>query len=475
MPQHPAAIPSTQGISASPAHPSRRALLLLSGAALTLAGCTQIAYESPTPSVAADFEKAAPARKDAEISRNWWLSFRDTTLNQLINAGMTRNLDVRQAVEAINEARANSAGVIANDMPQISAQGAAQRGDLQGAGISETSSVAGNVSWVADVFGANSNARRSAAAQLDAAYATADVARLMMQSGIANAYVDLRFQQASIALTHKSLESRRRSLELTKSQFDAGATDRLAMLQAEQLVAEGEAQLPGYETGFDQALARLATLTARKIADLRPILQRGASQPRPRFSASVGIPADVIRARPDLRVAERNYASTVFAIGVAKAAFYPSISLSGNITPTNGSGGSSITTWAVGPAINLPIFTAGANTANLNRAESRAVQARLGWESAVLNAIEEVESSLAAYRRDNRNVAAQQRLVDTSAEAVELTRTNFSAGGIEFSSVLTAERSYLTAQQALAAALWQQAANFVSLSAASAGGTGDAI
>ncbi len=473
MPQHPAAIPSTQGLSASPAHPSRRALLLWSGAALTLAGCTQIAYESPKASVAADFEKGAPARKDATATRNWWLAFRDTTLNQLIDVGMTRNLDVRQAVEAINEARATSAGVIANDMPQISAQAAAQRGDLQGAGVNETSSVAGNVSWVADVFGANSNARRSAVAQLDAAYATADVARLVMQSGIANAYVDLRFQQASIALTHKSLESRRSSLKLTKSQFDAGATDRLALLQAEQLVAEGEAQLPGYETGFDQALARLATLTARKIADLRPLLQRGAAQPRPRFSASVGIPADVIRARPDLRVAERNYASTVFAIGVAKAAFYPSISLSGNITPTNGSGGS-ITTWAVGPAINLPIFTAGANTANLNKAESRAVQARLGWESAVLTAIEEVESSLAAYRRDNRNVAAQQRLVDTSAEAVELTRTNFSAGGTEFSNVLTAERSYLTAQQALAAALRQQAANFVSLSAASAGGTGGA-
>ncbi|OYU41333.1 MAG: RND transporter [Pseudorhodobacter sp. PARRP1] len=471
MPQHPAAISSKQGFSASAPHPSRRMLLLWSGAALSLAGCAQVAYESPTANIASDFEAGAPARKDAATTRNWWLAFRDPTLNQLIDAGMTRNLDVRQAVEAINEARATSAGVIANDFPQISAQASAQRGDLQGAGVSETSSVAGNVSWVADVFGANSYARRSAAAQLDAAYATADVARLVMQSGIANAYVDLRFQQASIALTRKSLESRRSSLTLTKSQFDAGATDRLAVLQAEQLVAEGEAQLPGYETAFDQALARLATLTARTVADLRPILQRGAAQPRPRFSASVGIPADVIRARPDLRVAERTYAASVFAIGVAKAAFYPSISLSGNITPTTGSGGRDITTWAVGPAINLPIFTAGANIANLNRAESRAVQARLGWQSAVLNAIEEVESSLAAYRRDNRNVAAQQRLVDTSAEAVTLTRTNFSAGGTEFSNVLTAERSYLAAQQALAAALRQQAANFVSLSAASAGGT----
>jgi len=448
---------------------SRRHLLLWGSAALAMTGCTQVSYESPVAEVAGRFEQGSPTRQGAAATRTWWLSFRDQNLDRLIEAGMMRNLDVRQAVEAITEARASAAGVAANDLPQISANGAAQRGN-EGTGTTETSTAGADVSWMIDVFGANSNARRAAAADLDAAYASADVARLVMQSGIANAYIDLRYQQASVALTRKSLESRRSSLELTKNQFDAGATDRLAVLQAEQLVAEGEAQLPAYETGVDQALARLATLTAQRIATLRPALQRSAGQPRPRFNASVGLPAEVIRARPDLRVAESSYAAAVFNIGVAKAAFYPSLSLSGNIQPTNIAGGN-ITTWALGPSLNLPIFSGGANRANLTRAESRAVQARLAWEGAVLNAIEEVESSLAAYRRDARNVAAQQKLVTTSSEALDLTRTNFSVGAGAFNDVLDSERSYLQAQQALAAALQQQAANFISLSVAAAGGT----
>jgi len=458
--------------AAGPARPlSRRHLLFWGGSALAMTACTQVSYEAPVAEVASSFEQGSPARQDPVATRNWWLSFRDQNLDRLIEAGMVRNLDVRQAVEAITEARASAAGVAANDLPQISATGSAQRGDSSGTGTTETSSAGANVSWMIDVFGANSNSRRAAAAELDAAYASADVARLVMQSGIANAYIDLRYQQASVALTRKSLESRRSSLELTRNQFEAGATDRLAVLQAEQLVAEGEAQLPGFETAVDQALARLATLTAQRVATLRPALERSGGQPRPRFNASVGLPADVIRARPDLRVAERTYASAVFGIGVAKAAFYPSLSLSGNIQPTDISGGGNITTWALGPSLNLPIFTGGTNRANLTRAESKAVQARLAWESAVLTAIEEVESSLAAYRRDARNVAAQQKLVATSSEALELTRTNFSVGAGEFSDVLDSERSYLQAQQSLALALQQQAANFITLSVAAAGGT----
>lgn len=471
--QHASAAVAETALSDGAPRLGRRSLLMWSAASLALAGCAQISYEAPTADVAGSFDNGAAPR----IAGNgeWWRGFQDAQLNALIDAGMARNLDVRQAVEAINEARAAARGTAANDLPQVSGAAAATRGDPDATGyIAETTSVTGNVSWLIDLFGANRAARDAAAAKLDAAYLSADVARLVMQSGIANAYIDLRYYQSSIALTRKSLESRENSLDLTRKQFDLGATDRLAVIQAEQLVAEGQAQLPAYETGFEQALARLATLTAGRISDLRPKLQRGAAQPRSRFKASVGVPAEVVRARPDVQLAERNYAAAVFAIGVAKAAFYPSVTLSGNVTPINVVSGSSLKSWSLGPAINLPIFSGGANTANLRGAESRAVQAKLAWESAVLSAIEEVETGLAAYRRDGRNIAAQQKLVDTSAEAVELSRTNFSIGEGAFFTVLDAERTYLSAQQSLAAALQQSATNYVTLSAAAAGGTATA-
>lgn len=449
----------------------RRSLLMWSAATLALAGCADVLYEAPTADVAGRFDSDAPVRSSDPAAREWWRSFRDPELDRLMAAGIARNLDVQQAVAEISMAQAAAQSVGANDLPQVNGSATAARGDTQGTGTNESSSVGLGASWVLDVFGANRNARNAASAQLDAAYLSADVARLVMESGIASAYVDLRYYQASIALTKRSLSSRRQSLDLTRTQFELGEASRLDVLQADQLVAEGDAQMPGYEVGYEQALARLATLTAQRKTDLRPRLQKSGSQLRPRFKANVGVPADVVRNRPDVRLAERNYAAAAYNVGVAKAQFFPSVSLSGSVTPTNLNRGGSITYWTLGPQIDLPIFRGGANVANLKSAEASAVKAKLGWESAVLNAIEDVESALAAYNRDARNIAAQQRLVNTAAETVDLSRTNFSLGEGTFMTVLDAERSSLSAQQSLASAERQRATDFISLSVAAAGGT----
>ncbi|WP_444429841.1 TolC family protein [Rhodobacter capsulatus] len=180
-----------------------------------------------------------------------------------------------QAIAAIEEARASVSGAGAADLPQVSGTLKDTRGNTSGTGIAESRSGALAVGWTADLFGANRANRAAASARLDAAYASADVARLVMEGAIAQAYAELRYQQASIALTRKSLESRRKSLELTRAQVESGTAGRLELLQAEQLVAEGEAQLPGYETAFDQALVTLATLTAQPVSALRPQLSRG--------------------------------------------------------------------------------------------------------------------------------------------------------------------------------------------------------
>ena len=448
---------------------TRRSFLTGSVALLALAACAPVEYAPPVAKPGARFDAEAPGRKAGATP--WWSAFRDSTLDALIAAGRARNLDVLQAVAAIEEARANVGAAAAADLPQASGSASALRGDTQGSGITETSSVGLSVSWVLDLFGATRNARAAAKARLDAAYLSADVARLVMEGAIAQAYVELRYQQASLSLTRRSLESRRKSLDLTRAQVESGAAGRLEQLQAEQLVAEGEAQLPGFETGVDQALIRLATLTAQRVGDLRPKLQKGGNgQPRPHFKPSVGVPADVLRARPDVRLAERSYAAAAYEVGVAQAAFYPSVTLSGSVKPTQIHNAGAITTWALGPAIALPIFSGGANTATLKGAKARAVQAKLAWEAAVLTAIDEVESALAAYNRDGRNVAAQSRLVATSSETADLARTNYSLGEGDFMTVLDAERSALSARQGLASAEWQRGADFITLSVAAAGG-----
>ncbi|KGJ10427.1 efflux transporter outer membrane subunit (plasmid) [Paracoccus versutus] len=442
---------------------SRRGILGGLVSSLALAACNPVRYAAPRAELAAEFAADSPARRAG--ANAWWAAFRDKRLDALIATGLRRNLDVQTAVATIREAQANAQLIGASDLPQVDVQGSAARSRSE-TGIVETSSATLGVSWLVDLFGSTRAARQGASARLDAAYLSAEVARLTVASAIASAYVDARYYQEALALTRQSLESRRRTLEMTRTQDAFGSVSRLEVLQAEQLVAQAEAALPGLEVGFDQSVNRLATLTAGRSAELAAQLRQGGGQPRARYSASVGVPADVVRVRPDVRMAERNLAAAAADVGEAQAAFYPRLTLSGSITPTNGK------TWGFGPQISLPLFSGGANQARLSAAQARAEQARLAWQAAVLGAVEEVENALAGYNRDARAVAAQSRLVENARETVNLTRSSYELGEADFFPVLDAERSLLSARQELAAAIRQQALNFVALSAASAGGVG---
>lgn len=449
-----------------------RRSFLLGTALLAVAGCAPAAFRSHETETGASFDNAAPPRTAATAP--WFQAFRDAQLTELINAARARNLSVQNAVEAIRAAEAASGQAASGAFPSLGASGSATRSENAAGAISESSSAGLNVSWVLDLFGANANARKAAAARLDASRLTADATRLVIEGAVASAYVDLRYYQESMALTRRSLTSRRKSLEITRTRFELGDAAQMDVLQAEQLVAEGEAQLPAYEIGFDQSLAKLATLVASRSAALRPQLTKGRSVPNPRFKPSVGVPADVLRARPDVGVQEKLYEAAVYDIGVARTQFLPVVSLAGSVTPTNLSGGGNVTPWSFGPTVSLPIFRGGALIANLRGAEARAAQAHIAWKAAVLKAVEEVETAIAAANRDARSVGTRQRLVETSRKTVELAQTNFSIGEGTFMNVLDAERSYLNAQQGLASAVRVRALNFISLSLAAAGGTGAA-
>lgn len=457
-------------MSKSPAF-SRRFLLATTGATLALSACGQLpAYQAPEADMPERFAADSPARRAG--AHAWWAAFQDSNLDSLVAAGLARNLDVLTALSVIREAQANARLVGANDLPQVAAQAAASRGDTAGNGpIIDQSSGTLGVSWLIDLFGANRAARRGAGARLDAAYLSAEVARLTVASAIAQAYVDARYYQQATSLTRQSLESRRRTLEMTRQQDVLGSVSRIEVLQAEQLVTQAEAALPALELGFDQSVNRLATLTATSSTDVAARTRRGGSQPRARYRASVGVPADVVRARPDVRVAERRLATAVADVGQAKAAFYPQLTLSGTVTPVDLGRAGSLKTWSVGPQLSVPLFNA-ANQANLSAAEARAEQARLAWLAAVLNAVEEVENALAGYNRDARAVDAQSRLVANASEAVDLTRTAYELGDAAFFPVLDAERTLVEARQQLANAVRQQALNFIALSVAASGGVG---
>lgn len=448
-----------------------RSLALLAAAPLLAACVGPKAYLAPSPNVPAVFAGSQGVGR-VTASRAWWTAFQDPILNRLIAAGLSQNLSVLQAVERIEEARAGVAGANAGFMPQISGSYFDGRGDRTGAGTTTIDSRSASAGWLLDLFGKVQSGRAAALAQLDAAYASADSARIAMSGSVAQAYTDLRYYQESMALTRASIASRLKTRDLIRSSLESGAATKLDTLQADQLVAVAEAQLPAFETGYSASLNRLATLTGIPTTTLGPMLAKGAGQPSPRFKASVGVPADVVRNRPDVIAAERALAAASANVGVAWAELFPSLSLTGSITSTSLAGASAGKTWSFGPSIDLPIFSGGARQASYTAAESRARQANLTWQLAVRGAVEEIQSSLAAFQRDAQSMAASQRLLSISQETVELARSSYEIGGGTFLSVLDAERALLDARSGLASATRNRALDYINLSTATAAGIG---
>ncbi|WJR69035.1 efflux transporter outer membrane subunit [Neorhizobium sp. CSC1952] len=452
---------------------------------LLLSGCVVGPNHTP-PEIALPGKFAeAGATSNGDVSQvAWWKAFNDSRLNGYVQQGLGQNLDVLQALERINQAQASVVSAGAGSLPSLDLGGSAERsgtkdigGPLSPTSASPQTTVSGNLtaSWFLDLFGLYRRSKESALANLDAAYANVDVARLTLLSQVASSYIDVRYYQERIAIARQNLESRRETLNLTKLQLEAGAASRLDVVQSEGLVNSTLAELPGLETQFRTAAHRIATLLGLPASSLVPELQKGARQPVARFNARAGIPADLIRNRPDIRAAERQLAAAVAQIGVAEAQLYPAITLGGSITPSYtriAAGESGVLGWSFGPGLSLPIFDGGALRANLSSSESAAREQYLAWKQTVLNAVEEVENALAAVARDRRTVEALQATVRSYQEALQLATASYRDGASSLLDVLDAQRQVSTAQANLAQAVQQVAQDFVALNVAIGGGYG---
>lgn len=451
---------------------------------LLLSGCV-VGPDHTPPQIAlpAKFGEGSKT-SNGDVAKNaWWTAFNDSRLNGYVDQGLGQNLDILQALERINQAQANVVSAGAGSLPSLDLASQAERSgskDIGGNGgaaaaTDPRTTVSGGLSasWFLDLFGLYRRSKEAALANLDAAYASVDTARLTLLSNVVAAYIDVRYYQERIAIAQENLRSRRETLNLTKLQLEAGAASRLDVVQAEGLVNSTIADIPGLETQFRSAAHRVATLLGMPASSLVAQLQRPARQPVARFNPKAGIPADLIRNRPDIRAAERQLAAAVANVGVAEAQLYPSISLGGSITPSYTKSGpieAGLLSWSFGPSLSLPIFDGGALRANLSSSESQAREAYLSWKQTVLNAVEEVENGLAAVSRDGRTVAALRATVKSYQEALQLATASYRDGASSLLDVLDAQRQVSTAQANLAAAVQQMAQDYVSLNVAVGGG-----
>ncbi|WP_416798414.1 efflux transporter outer membrane subunit [Ciceribacter azotifigens] len=451
-------------------------------AMLFLAGCVSGPEHTPpeTPLPQKFGEGSTKSAGDVTMT-SWWTAFNDRRLDGLVQQGLSQNLDILQAMERITAAEANVVVAGSGALPNLtgSADETVSRtkgtDDYADRTTDTTSAASGglNISWLLDLFGQYKRAKESAEASVDAAYASADVARLAYLSDLVTSYINARYYQERLAIARKNIASRRETLELTKLQLEAGAASRLDVVQAEGLVNSTLSELPGYETNFRKAAHHMATLLGLPASALVSDLQKGAPQPVARRSVNAGVPADLIRNRPDIRQAERQLAAAVAEIGVAEAQLYPTITLGGTISPSflsTKSLSGSLTSWAFGPSLTLPILDGGRLRANVDIANSSAREQYLAWKATVLNAVEEVENALAAVNRDSRTVSALTATVRSYEEALSLSTASYKDGASSLLDVLDAQRSVATAQANLAQAVQQMAADYVALNVAIGGG-----
>ncbi|QFY60922.1 efflux transporter outer membrane subunit [Rhizobium grahamii] len=451
------------------------ALAALSVLAGCVSGPDHVPPEMPLP---AKFKEGG-TKSDGDVAMaTWWTAYRDTRLNGLVGQGLNENLSIQQSLERINAAASNVTVAGAGSLPSlvvgadhtVSGSMGERRTSI---GATNTTTGTASVSWLLDLFGQYRRSKESAQASLDAAYSTADVAKLTYIQDLVNSYIDLRYYQERIALSKANLKSRQETYELTKFQLDAGAASRLDVVQAEGLVQSTQAEIPGLETNARVSAHHIATLLGKPAGSMVDELLRGSTQPIFRGGIKSGVPADLIRNRPDIRVAERNLAAATADIGVAISQLYPTITLSGAISPSyvrpvGANGG--LTTWSFGPTLTLPIFDGGRLRANVDIAKSTAKTQYLAWKQTVLEAVEEVENALSAVRRDAQTVESLRAQVKTTQETLDLSTASYKDGASSLLDVLDAQRQVSLAQASLAAAVQQMAKDYVSLNIAIGGG-----
>jgi len=460
-----------------------RNCLALLCAALVLFGCTMGPnYRRPTVAVPPTYRGLAPdgtAQTETATlgDQKWWDIFQDEQLRTLIRTALQQNYNLRIAASRILEAKAQLGITRADQFPTVSA----------GAGIAdvrtaqskflpafETSTGQVNLSanWELDFWGKFRRATEAARANLLASeWARQEVVSTLV-ANVAAAYFQLRALDLQLEISKRTFDSRQESLRLTQILANGGATSQLDVRQAEQLVFTAGAEIPALEQQIEQQENFLSILLGQNPGDI----PRGRTLTEQRQPPQVppGLPSSLLERRPDIRQAEEQLVAANAEIGVARAAYFPQISLSG----TGGFQSSALTNlfsgpagaWSFGASLAQPVFTGGRLRSGVRLAEAQQQTAALFYQQSIQGGFRSVSDALVAYRK-TREFRAQQDLLFQSAEdAARLSHMRYTGGATGYLEVLTNETNAFSAELGLAQARLNELLALVQLYEALGGG-----
>lgn len=454
-------------------HMNRRTAPVLGcvlAATIGLSGCaTDQPYKAPFFKFSKSYSSVSSRAVPVPLANDtWWMGFKDPVFNKLVTRALAENLDLEIAREKVIEARANRDAV--PGLLSLTPTATHRYAQPPGGTASHSTNARLNLDWMLDPYGLRRQQIQAASARVDIADAQEDAARLTLLLNLSNAYVDLRYNQRLLNLRRQQLASRRNAVTQTKQLFDRRAATRLDVVQTEALVAETQTQIPPLVAAVRAGKTEIAVLTGVAPGRLGIDLDGNASQPRPSKTLKTGVPADILRNRPDMQIAERSYYEAITNVGIARAEMYPSLSLSGMIGYGATSGPDGLE-YFIGPSLNLPSLPMNSEKSRVAARQSAARQAYAGWQSAVLNSVSEVESALAAYHGSRSAVVESQRRVRLNGEARDLTQELLTREGATIRDLISAEERIADADTALADNLRQLARNYVRLNIALGAGS----
>lgn len=456
--------------------------LLAVSIGLALAGCSLApTYERPTPAVAASFTPAdAGVEGPVAALTPWREFFTDPVLQELIADALTNNPDVRTAALRVEEARAQYGIQRSERLPHLSLEASGSRsrtpGDVNGTGTSLVSEQyqagLGVPSFELDLFGRVKSLSDAAWADYEATNEARLAAEISLVGEVARAYLNERALAARLALAKETERAREESLSLVRQRFDADIASALAVKDAETLLYSARIDVQTLSRQRAQAFNALTVLIGKPIAALPETASNLMVVKATRLPA--GLPSDLLTRRPDVLAAEASLKAANANIGAARAAFFPSISLTGFAGSASGElsglfdGGSK--SWQFTPSLSLPIFDFGRNSANLDLAQVRKSQAVVSYEKTVQAAFRDVADALVAADTLQREQASHDALTRAEGERLALSKQRFAQGIAGYLDVLDAERSYFSARQAQVDSERALIANAVSLYQALGGG-----
>jgi NodT family efflux transporter outer membrane factor (OMF) lipoprotein len=455
--------------------PAPRWRMLLSLLVLLSGGCSHFKtyckngfkvgpnYGRPQVDVANDWiDKSKLLRRQANENAQWWLVFNDPILNELVLEGYAQNLTLRQAGARILEARAVQGIAIGGLFPQTQqANGSYTHTLRSNRAVTIPSATRNfsnwqtglNMSWELDFWGRYRRLIEASSAELDASVESYDYVLVTLLADVGQAYVEIRSLQKRIELAEANVKALGGSRDIAKARFEAGATSEVDLLQAQTILSQTEALIPRLQADLRVSNNRLCILLGRPPEDL--VIQMAAAPiPNPPLEVAVGIPADLIRRRPDVRQAERLLAAQCAQIGVAESDLYPHIAINGTIGVSsqqfNGMFKNGAGFGTVGPQLNWNILNYGRLLNNIRIQDARFQQLARAYEQQVLVANQQVEDAIIQYFKARERVVILTTAVGAAERSSVLVLNLYREGKADYNRVFNV-LTFLVAQQDLLA------------------------